>query len=281
MLISEKMNVGIVTPGRICPGVNVAVAEITIRESRGGNRVFGFFDGWRGLNHDLCEELPFNSLRYDGGSILCTSPDLLDMSQAEYALRHLDKLYCIGDRRAQNGAANIAMTTDVNTVGLLTSPERDIGFGFNTVVREHVQKAKCAHTSAVATHTVFFIEVPSDDVARRVGMISPLVDVVIATDSHEDYLFDVQNAYAIEGKAVVVVTKHSPISKIMDVLQSSDIATVYIPFDPVTLGAEPCMYDTVLAKRMAVESHNACKAKHNFCKTATGVVYYEKNIRVM
>jgi 6-phosphofructokinase len=275
------MNVGIVTPGRICPGVNVAISEITIRESRSGNRVFGFFEGWRGLNHDLQEEIPFNSLRHDGGSILCTSPDLLDISQAECSLRHLDKLYCIGDRRAQNGAATIAKTTDVNTVGLLTSVDRDVGFGFNTLVREHVEKVKCAHTTAFATHTVFFIEVPSNDVARRVGMISPFVDVVITTDSYEDHLFDVENAFAIEGKAVVVVTKHSPIRKIIDTLQSNDVATVFIPFDQAVMGAEPCIYDTVLAKRMVVESFNVCKTKHNFCKTATGVVYYEKNIRVI
>jgi 6-phosphofructokinase len=275
------MNVGIVTPGQIYPGVNVAVSEITVRESRSGNRVFGFFEGWRGLNYDLKEEIPFNSLRHDGGSILSTSPDLLDISQAEYSLRHLDKLYCIGDGRTQNGAANIATTTDVNTVGLLTSVDKDIGFGFNTLVREYVQKVKCAHTSAFATHTVFFVEVPSDDVARRVAMISPFVDVVITTDSYEDYLFDVQNAFAVEGKAVVVVTKHSPINKIIDVLHSDDVSTVFIPFDKLTMGAEPCMYDTVLAKRMVVESYNVCKTKHNFCKTATGVVYYEKNIRVM
>jgi hypothetical protein len=275
------MNVGIITPGRICPGVNVAISEITLKESRGGNKVFGFFEGWRGLNHNFKEEIPFNSLRYDGGSILCTSPDLFDITYAEPRLKELDKLYCIGDQCTQSYAADIASKTDVNIVGLLSSIERDVGFGFNTVVWEHVQKIKCAHASASTSRAVFFVEVLSDELARRIGMVSPFVDVVITADSHEDYLFDVQNAFAIEGKAVVVVTKNTPFQRIIDVLHSYDIATVTVPFDPACMGAEPCLYDTVLAKRMAVESFNACKSKHNFCKTSTGVVYYEKNIRVI
>lgn len=271
------MNVGIITPGRVCPGVNVAISELCVRESRAGNRVFGFFEGWRGLNYDLKEQIPFNSLRYDGGSILCTSADELEISRASSALRGLDKLYCIGDRPTQHEASRIADASDVNIVGLLTSIERDIGFGFNTMVWEHVQKVKCAHSAAFASHAVFFIEVPSDELARRIGMINPMVDVVVTAASHEDHTFDVQNAFAIEGKAVVVVATNAPYAHIIQALQEYNVPTVTIPFDQATVGADPCIYDTVLARRMAAECFNLCKTRHNFCKTASNVVSFEKN----
>lgn len=275
------MNVGIVTPGSIFPGVNVAISELCIRESRAGNRVFGFFEGWRGLNYNLREQIPFNSLRYDGGSILCTSSDELEIPRASEALRGLDKLYCIGERSVQHEASRVANLSDVNVVGLLTSLERDVGFGFNTCVWENVQKVKCAHSAAFAAHAVFFLEMPSDEIALRIGMINPMVDVVIAAGSSEDHTFDVQNAYAIEGKAVVIVSRHAPYRHIVDTLNAYNVTTVVIPLDHTVTGADPCIYDTVLARRMATECHNLGKSKHNFCKTATGVFSYEKNIVVM
>lgn len=275
------MNVGIVTPGRVCPGVNVAISELCVRESRAGNRVYGFFEGWRGVNYNLREQIPFNSLRYDGGSILCTSTDELEISKARESLRGLDKLYCIGDHSTQDEASRVANMSDVNVVGLLTSIERDVGFGFNTMVWEHVQKVKCAHSAAFAAHAAFFLEMPSDEVALRIGMINPMVDVVITAGSTEDHTFDVQNAYAIEGKAVVVVSKLAQYKHIVETLRQYNISALVVPVDHSVVGAEPCIYDTVLARRMATESFHLCKTKHNFCKTATDVVSYEKNVDVM
>ena len=42
------MNIGILTAGGVCPGVNTLIRSITLREKNQGNRVYGFSDGFRG-----------------------------------------------------------------------------------------------------------------------------------------------------------------------------------------------------------------------------------------
>ena len=269
------MNVGIITPGRVYPGVNVAVSEVCIRENRAGNKVFGFFEGWRGLNHNLREEIALNTLRYDGGSILCTSLDALEFSKASEVLQSVDKLYCIGERSVQLDAAHLANASDVNVVGLLTSIERDVGVGFNTVVWENLQRLKGAHTLAVGAHAAVFVEVPTDEVALRIGMIHPLVDVVITAGSTEDFTFDAQHAYAMEGKMVAVVAERAAYRHVVDALERADVPTVVVPVDPTVMGAEPSMYDTVLARRMAMES--CASLDRDFCKTAGDAVSFRNN----
>jgi len=47
------MNVGILTAGGVCPGVNNIIHTLTRLENSRDNRVIGFNEGFRGLNNNI------------------------------------------------------------------------------------------------------------------------------------------------------------------------------------------------------------------------------------
>jgi 6-phosphofructokinase len=74
------MNIGVLTAGGVCPGVNNVVRSIVIRERNQGNKVIGFSDGFRGLN-DRRSHIP---LECDCGtdSLLRVSYDYVDIDKS-------------------------------------------------------------------------------------------------------------------------------------------------------------------------------------------------------
>jgi ATP-dependent phosphofructokinase / diphosphate-dependent phosphofructokinase len=71
------VRIGVLTGGGDCPGLN-AVIRAVVRKAIDayGDQVVGFFDGWRGVLEDSCEELTIESTRGilpRGGTILRSS----------------------------------------------------------------------------------------------------------------------------------------------------------------------------------------------------------------
>src|SRR5210317_1516940 len=52
-----QMNIGILTAGGVCPGVNNLIHSLTIYETSRDNRIIGFNEGFRGLNNNARMEL--------------------------------------------------------------------------------------------------------------------------------------------------------------------------------------------------------------------------------
>ena len=61
------MNVGILTAGGVCPGVNTLVRSLTLREKSQGNKVHGFRGGFRGINENVKEY--FDQAYIDDGPV--------------------------------------------------------------------------------------------------------------------------------------------------------------------------------------------------------------------
>ena len=73
------MNVGILTGGGDCPGLNAVIRAVVRKAERHyGTTVFGFHDGWRGILDQRYEELTVERMRGTlprGGTILGTTRD--------------------------------------------------------------------------------------------------------------------------------------------------------------------------------------------------------------
>ena len=137
----------------------------------------------------------------------------------------------------------------LRVVGLEVDMTRYGCVGFQTAFQELTNRLGNAKVQAKSTNSVVFFEVPGADLVTFLGSNNPLTcDVVIPIGSHECYLFDVQNTYAIEGHCVVVVSEgydYDYISKHID---------RKVVIRPEVRYSHPCLYDSVLASRLAKEN---------------------------
>ena len=114
------MNIGILTAGGVCPGVNTIIRSITLRERNQGNVVHGFSDGFRGLNQNI--KTYFNQEHIDDGpgTLLKTSYDFVDVERAIKNLSGYDRLYCICGNESMKSARDLALDdrVDTNIIGI-------------------------------------------------------------------------------------------------------------------------------------------------------------------
>ena len=76
------MNIGIVTAGGVCPGVNSLIHTLTLYENSQGNRIYGFNEGFRGINNNARVALSPKKTEEGAGSILRVSCDPIELEKA-------------------------------------------------------------------------------------------------------------------------------------------------------------------------------------------------------
>ena len=100
-----QMNVGILTAGGVCPGVNNLIHSLTIYETSRDNRIIGFNEGFRGLNNNARMELSRKNIEEGAGSILRVSCESVDIEDAMRSMEDLERLYCICGNESMKSAA--------------------------------------------------------------------------------------------------------------------------------------------------------------------------------
>jgi 6-phosphofructokinase 1 len=265
------MNVGIITPGKICPGVNTCINQIALREKHRHSKVWGIVEGWKGLNYGFMEEFLVCDSHSQPGTIIHTSREPLQLKYAKKHVEKFDVLYCIGDRDVQIQAKNL-MTLDVHTniVGVT-------GFGFQSEVQEIMQYIKKAHVLAHSAHAVVFLEIAdkTGELLRYTAMSSPEVDVVITPDCEENYLFDVQHEFAMNGHCVVLVSESVQYNNIIDALGLYTIGTKIIKPGELISVVEPCVSDNIAASRAARQACDHAQEHSNFvCSGGAQIIPY-------
>ena len=79
------MNIGILTGGGDCPGLNAVIRAVVRKSERVyGDTIFGFHDGWKGILEERYEELTIERMRGTlprGGTVLGTTRDHPYMSE--------------------------------------------------------------------------------------------------------------------------------------------------------------------------------------------------------
>lgn len=278
------MSVGILTSGGLCPGVNNAIRHITIAERRAGNIVYGFMDGFKGLNEDVKYRIDIEDLYNETGSILRMSRDPLNLEMARPTLEKMDRLWCIGGHGTMAAAKVIANDEHlgINVIGIAKSINNDVpgikeSLGFQTAINEMCSVIDRAHIQALTMRTVVFVEAPgqrSGALVRNVGMATlTKCQVVISPESYEDHLYDVDRFVASDGYCVVLVAEGCEYNYIREhIEQKYDIKTHTIKPGLLISTAPVSAYDTILSVRMVTEAMEYAKTRRNFIKGGSNII---------
>ena len=282
------MNIGILTAGGVCPGVNTLVRSLTLREKSQGNKVHGFRGGFRGINENVKEY--FDQSYIDDGpvSLLKTSYDYVDIDRAVENISGLDRLYCICGNGTMKSARDLALDdrVDTNIIGIAKTIYNDIpgleSIGFQTAVQELAKYIDCAYIEATSTNSIVFLEVPGTsniDLATHAGFArNSRITNVILPDTHSDYRTSIEYSYARRGYAVVVISEMCN----YDYLLTSLSANSKVIQPGYLIGAvEPCTYDSILAERMCRESFAYVQKHRDFIKGATSVMPLRDYLRIV
>lgn len=172
-------NIGILTSGGDCPGLNAAIRGVGKAGLESGDMQFiGFRDGFRGLVQN--RTLPIDSkclsgILTDGGTILGTSRDkphkmqiggkIQDMTAAAvetYERHGLDAVVCIGGGGTQKNAQRLAKA-DLNVITLPKTIDNDIfctdvSFGFDTALGIATEAVDRLHSTATSHGRVIVLE---------------------------------------------------------------------------------------------------------------------------
>ncbi|MBN1164869.1 MAG: ATP-dependent 6-phosphofructokinase [Candidatus Krumholzibacteriota bacterium] len=165
---SSKINVGIVTCGGLCPGINDVVRSVTYSclDGYGVKTVYGFRFGYAGLTYRFNQEAirltssNIDNIHEQGGSILGSSrgdqsiEDIVDT----LVKFNISILFVIGGDGTQRGSMEIAREIkrrkiDIAVVGIPKTIDNDISFihktfGFDTAVGEARKAIDAAHIEA-------------------------------------------------------------------------------------------------------------------------------------
>ncbi len=177
------MNVGVLTGGGDCPGLNAVIRGVVRKAERVyGDRVFGFVDGWRGVLDNEFMDVTIESCRGllpRGGTVLGTSriqpfmyEDGMERVHATIEANKLDALIVIGGEGTLSAALAVS-NLGVPIVGVPKTIDNDIGgtertFGFDTAVAIATDAIDRLHTTAESHDRVMICEV----MGRHVGHIA-------------------------------------------------------------------------------------------------------------
>jgi len=276
------MNIGILTAGGVCPGVNNVIRSIVLRERYQGNKVFGFTEGFRGVNENIRTSLDYSDIDEGPGSILRMSYDAVDANRAVAHLRGIDRLYCVCGNESMKSARDLALNDRVHTniIGIPKTIYNDIpgmeAIGFQTAVQELARYIDCAYVEAVTTGSMVMLKVPgrhSNALCVHAGLArNSKVTIVITPNT--DYRRTIEYAYANKGYAVIIA------SEMCEVTGLSVVPKIITP-GYLIRDVEPCVYDSILAERIVREAFDSAQDHRDFIKGAGVLLPFKDYLRVV
>ncbi len=178
------MQIGVLTGGGDCGGLNAAIRAIVIRAAQTGNTVIGVHDGWAGMVQGRGEPLTVEQVAGIvglGGTILGSSrtnpekvPQGFEKVAESFKTLGLDALIAIGgDDTLGVGAKLVARGLPV--VGLPKTMDNDLNgtdacIGFYTAVERVTRACDDLRTTADSHHRVLVLEV----MGRHAGWVATM-----------------------------------------------------------------------------------------------------------
>ena len=270
------MNIGILTAGGVCPGVNNIIHTLNRLENSKDNRVIGFNEGFRGLNNNIRVDLSRQKIDEGPGSILRVSCEPVDIERVIENISDIDRLYCICGNESMKSAARLALDEriETNIVGIAKTIFNDIpgmeSIGFQTAVQEFARYIDYAYTEATTTNSIVFVETPGDHVTglstnATYAKYSKVTDVLNHQTVNKISMKQIKNNYETNGYAVVVVAEACEYQDIVEYLEDEldvNIKTINPGF--VLRDTKPCAYDTILSVKVAKEAFETAQKFDNF-----------------
>jgi phosphofructokinase-like protein len=221
------VNVGVLTGGGDCPGLNAVIRAVARRSFSRGSDVVGVREGWRGLVEGKFEPLgprEVSGLLPRGGTVLGTSrtnPYKVDGVQAvleNFQRAGLEALVAIGGEDTLGVASRLHAEHDFPVVGVPKTIDNDLSatdytFGFDTAVWICTEAIDRLHTTAESHNRVMVVEV----MGRHTGWIAVMsgiaggADVILIPEfpvSIDDACNEIRHRHA-RGKdfSIVVVSE--------------------------------------------------------------------------
>ena len=186
------MNVGVLTGGGDCPGLNAVIRAVARRSFSRGSDVIGVREGWRGLVEGKFEPLgprEVSGLLPRGGTVLGTSrtnPYTVDGVQAvleNFQTAGLEALVAIGGEDTLGVASRLHAEHDFPVVGVPKTIDNDLSatdytFGFDTAVWICTEAIDRLHTTAESHNRVMVVEV----MGRHTGWIAVMSGIAGGAD---------------------------------------------------------------------------------------------------
>ncbi len=186
------MNIGTLTGGGDCPGLNAVIRAIVRKTLNDGHQTIGFRNGWKGIMEGDGIPMDLNSVSGilpKGGTILGTSrtnpykkPDGVKKIGETFKKFKLDALIAIGGEDTL-GVANKLVQDGFNVVGVPKTIDNDLSatdytFGFDTAVNIAMECIDRLHTTAESHHRIMVAEV----MGRHAGWIATYAGIAGGAD---------------------------------------------------------------------------------------------------
>src|SRR5437763_1441255 len=180
-MVSKQL--GILTAGGDCPGLNAVIRAVVRRAIVNDAEVLGIKNGWRGLVEGDVEPLTRSAVTGilpRGGTILGTSrlnpvtdPKMLDRLKQNWQRFGLHALIVVGGEGSLSAALDLWRDHRLPLVGIPKTIDNDIRgtdftFGFDTAVGVVTDAIDRLHSTAESHHRVMFVEV----MGRHTGWIA-------------------------------------------------------------------------------------------------------------
>ncbi len=192
------MNIGVLTGGGDCPGLNAVIRAITRKAvDVKGDKVFGFYDAWDGVLEKRYLELTTATVRGilpRGGTILGTrrgspfdTPDGADRVKKTFSDLELDALIVIGGNGSLTVASMLYEQHGLPIIGVPKTIDNDVvgtdaTFGFQTAVQRATDAIDRLHTTAESHDRVMVVEVMGRDagwIALQAGIAGGATAIVV------------------------------------------------------------------------------------------------------
>jgi ATP-dependent phosphofructokinase / diphosphate-dependent phosphofructokinase len=188
------MNVGLLTGGGDCPGLNAVIRAVVQRLEHAGATCLGILEGWRGLIQNIT--CPLTTAQTDGiiaqgGSILGSSrtnpyrnPDTdLAALRENFALLGLGALVVIGGDDTLGVALRLRNDFDFPVVGIPKTIDNDLmacdfSFGFDTAVNIVTEAVDRIRTTTESHRRIVVVET----MGRHSGWIACFSGMAVGAD---------------------------------------------------------------------------------------------------
>ncbi len=227
-----QTNVGIVTCGGLCPGINDVIRSITYAsfETYGVKNVYGFRYGYAGLtakfNQTALRLRPemVDEIHEQGGTILGSSRGAQSVEDMVDTLIkfNISILYVIGGDGTQRGSMAIVeeikrRKLDISVIGIPKTIDNDIAFveqtfGFLTAVDEARKAINAAHAEAKgALHGIGLVKLMgrhSGFIAAHATLASGNANMCLIPEEHRslpDILEKIEHRFTVKEKDHLVI----------------------------------------------------------------------------
>ena len=188
------MNVGLLTGGGDCPGLNAVIRAVVRRISNAGGHCVGIIEGWRGLVRNLTTPLSVeetDDIVALGGTILGSSrsnpyknpeTDLIALRDNFGALG-LDALVVIGGDDTLGVAVRLYNDFQLPVVGIPKTIDNDLAladfsFGFDTAINVVTEAVDRLRTTAESHRRIMVVET----MGRNAGWIACFAGMAVGAD---------------------------------------------------------------------------------------------------